>query len=179
MKIAIISDVHDNLRILSRSIEYFNHLNVDVLIHCGDWVMPFTLRTFVPFKGKIYGVLGNGDPDIQKYLYQIQNLDVLKNLNIDLKPVFQDIVFDGKRFAVFHGDDESLLNVLAESQLFDFICHGHNHVSSIRKVGKTTIINPGSMVGYKAETGIEPVFFGFYDTDTNKVELVNLDEVKM
>jgi uncharacterized protein len=78
MKIAIISDVHDNLRNLNKVLKALKEVNIDLLLHCGDWIMPFTMRTFVDLGKPVKGVLGNGDPDIQKFLYQLQNMEFLK-----------------------------------------------------------------------------------------------------
>ena len=108
MKIAIISDTHDNMRILNKTVNYLNLISIDLLIHCGDWDMPFTMRGLIGAKFPIKSVLGNGDPDIQKFLYQLQNLDVLKDLKLDIQLRMQDFILDGKRICVFHGDDTAL-----------------------------------------------------------------------
>ncbi|MBN1463761.1 MAG: metallophosphoesterase family protein [Paludibacteraceae bacterium] len=44
MKLAIVSDVHDRLRLFSKCIDYLNSVKIDLLIHCGDWDMPFSTR---------------------------------------------------------------------------------------------------------------------------------------
>ncbi len=95
--------------------------------------MPFTMRPYSQLKCPIRGVLGNGDPDIQKFLYQLQNLEVLKNLDLKLEFRFQDFTIDNIRFGVFHGDDENLNKCLIESQLFDILCIGHTHKPTIEK----------------------------------------------
>lgn len=175
MKIGIISDVHDNLRHLNKAINFFNKENIELLIHCGDWDMPFTMRTYIPLECPIKGVLGNGDPDIQKFKYQLQNLEILKEVNLDLAPHLQDFTIDNVRFGVFHGDDENLNKCLVESQLFDVLCLGHTHKPLIEKSGKTTIINPGSLVGYMFETGDVPVTVALFDTQTKEAEIIDLE----
>jgi putative phosphoesterase len=177
MKIGIIADVHDNLRSLNKVLDYFNSEKIDLLIHCGDWDMPFTMRAFTRIKCPIRAVLGNGDPDIQKFLYQLQNLEVLKDLELDIHERFQDFTIDGKRIAVFHGNDEDLNKLLVECQLFDIVCIGHNHKPKIEKVGKTLVINPGSLVGFFAEIGNVPITFVIYDTKTNKTKLFDLEKL--
>jgi putative phosphoesterase len=79
MKIGIIADVHDNLRSLNKVLDYLNKQRADLLIHCGDWDMPFTMKAFTRIECPIRAVLGNGDPDIQKFLYQLQDLEILKD----------------------------------------------------------------------------------------------------
>lgn len=177
MKIGIISDVHDNLRTLSRIIEYLNKEKVELVIHCGDWDMPFTLKTMAQINCPVRAVLGNGDPDIQKFKYQMQNEEMLKNLDLDLKFRFQDFEVEGKRIAVFHGDDKDLNNMIIESQLYDVFCLGHTHQPEIKREGKTLVINPGSLVGYFAETGVRPITFAMYNSETDKAQIMDFEEL--
>jgi putative phosphoesterase len=174
MLIGILADVHDNLRHLSQAIKFFNKKKIELLIHCGDWDMPFTMRAYTPLKCPIKGVLGNGDPDIQKFLFQLQNHEILKDLDLELEFRFLDFTVDGIRFGVFHGDDKDLNEFLVESQLLDVLCIGHNHLPEIKQEGKTLVINPGSLVGYFQETGNRPVTVALYDTKTKKAEIVDL-----
>lgn len=174
MKIGIISDVHDNLRHLNKAVNFFNKKHIGLLIHCGDWISPFSMRPYTKLKSPIRGVLGNGDPDIQKFLYQLQNLDILKNLDLKLSSCFQDFTIDNIRFGVFHGDDDNLNKFLVSSQLFDVLCMGHTHEPSIEKSGKTLIVNPGSLVGHMFESGDVPVTVALFDTESKKAEIINL-----
>ena len=103
MLIGIISDVHDNLRHLDKAIQYFNKQNIDILLHAGDWSAPFTLEMYKQLKCPVKGVLGNADPDIEKFKYQLQNL--FQGLELELSERFLDLKLDNKRIAVFHGND--------------------------------------------------------------------------
>ena len=177
MKIGIISDVHDNLRTLNRLLKYLKeNEKVDMLINCGDWDTPFTMRTYVGFDRPIKGVLGNGDPDIQKFLYQLQNSEMLKGIDMQINFRFLDLDIDGKRIGVFHGDEDCLNKVLIESQLFDVLCFGHVHQPSLKQEGKTLIINPGSLIGFMAEKGEVPVTYALYDSQNGKVQIVDFDK---
>lgn len=176
MKLGIIADTHDNLRTLHKVLDRLtNTEQVDVLIHCGDWSMPFSMRTFVGFGKPIRGVLGNADPDIEKFKYQLQNLEILRGIDMQIKHRFQDLVYDGKRIAVIHGDDEDLSNALVESQLYDVVCLGHTHTPLIKRVKRTTVINPGSLIGYFAEKGIVPITYAVYDTTTSTARVMDYE----
>lgn len=176
MIIGIIADVHDNLRHLYKAIEFFNARKIGLLLHCGDWDMPFTMRPYVRLKCPVKGVLGNGDPDIQKFLYQLQNVKVLKGLDLQLSFRFLDLTIDNTRFGIFHGDDENLNTFLVESQMFDVVCLGHTHIPSIEKKGRTLVINPGSLIGYMYESGgNQPVTVALYDTEKRKAEIIDLE----
>lgn len=173
MLIGIISDVHDNLRHLNIAIQFFNEKKISLLIHCGDFNMPFTLESYLELNCPIKGVLGNGDPDIQKFLYQIQNK--FKNLKIDLAEVFQDIKIDNRRIAVFHGNDLQLLNLISECSLFDVICYGHTHISKIEKINKSLMINPGNLVGVYHPNKTAPITIALYETQDNTAEIIDLN----
>lgn len=173
MLIGIVSDVHDNLRHLDKAIEFFNKRKIGLLLHCGDWIMPFTLGMYRTLDCPIKGVMGNGDPDIQKYEYQLQNK--FQDLDIELSEVFLDLKIEGKRIAVFHGNDKNLIEVTKESQMFDLFCYGHFHKPVNEKVGKTTVVNPGSLVGvYLPDERKAAVTVGLYDTETGEAEIVDL-----
>ena len=175
MKIAIIADTHEHMRLLRKVTDYLNSIHIDLLIHCGDWDMPFTMRALATANFPIKSVLGNGDPDIQKFLYQLQNLPILKNVKMDMQQEMLDFVFDNRRIAVFHGDDDQVTNVVIDSQMFDLLCIGHNHIYSIEKKGKTLVVNPGSFIGYKEESGIEPIRMVIYDTIDSSTETIDIE----
>jgi putative phosphoesterase len=174
MKLVVIGDLHDNLRHFNLLIERVNELEPDVIAFTGDFDMPFTMRAFTKFRAPIKAVLGNGDPDIQKFQYQLQKLPVLKDLKLDISARFQDFELDNKRVAIFHGDDDNLTKFILESNKFDVLCIGHNHTPEIKQVGRTTVINPGSLVGWMFEKGNMPVYFGVYDTTTGKAENIKV-----
>jgi putative phosphoesterase len=162
---------------LSKAVDLLNSLNVDLLIHCGDWCAPFVLKPLAKARFPIKAVLGNNDPDIQKFLYQLQTITDLKNVQIDIQMEMQDFVVDSKRIAVFHGDDPQVIKMILESQQFDLFCTGHNHVYGIERHGKTLVVNPGSFVGYMYETGPQPVYLVIYDTSTGETQTIDVEKL--
>lgn len=172
MKIGIIADTHDNLRHLDKAIQYFNQEKIGMLLHCGDWIMPFTLEMYEQFNCPIRGVLGNGDPDIQKFQYQLQNK--FQDLDLELSERFLDLTLAGKRIAVFHGNDENLIKAIIESGLYDVFCYGHTHQAKIERKNKTLVINPGSLLGVFLPDKNAPITAAIYDTEADKAEIVNL-----
>lgn len=177
MKIGIMSDLHDNIRHGLKAVEYFNKEEIETLLFCGDFVSPFSMRLFTKLNAPTKAVLGNGDQDIQKFEFQLQNLAILKDLKLDISFRFQDLTIDGKRIGIFHGDDDNLTNTLIESSLYDLLCIGHAHEPKIEQKGKTLIVNPGSMVGYFIETGEVPITCAIYDTESGTAEIIDLDKV--
>ncbi|HCL90984.1 MAG TPA: YfcE family phosphodiesterase, partial [Candidatus Atribacteria bacterium] len=46
MKIGIISDTHDNLPKIKKAVGIFNREKVELVLHAGDFVSPFTFLEF-------------------------------------------------------------------------------------------------------------------------------------
>lgn len=62
MKIAIISDTHDNLATVGKFLAYISKNPAETIIHCGDIAEGDTLKHLADnFNGKILAVLGNMD----------------------------------------------------------------------------------------------------------------------
>ena len=69
MKIAIISDTHDNLKNLEKFLSWLKKEGGSILIHCGDVCrMDTLLKISQDFEGKIYLVFGNAEIEIEKDL---------------------------------------------------------------------------------------------------------------
>ncbi len=177
MKIAIVSDTHDNVRLFAKAIDYLNKIKIDLLVHCGDWSAPFVMKPLANATFPIKAVLGNNDPDIQKFEYQIQNTSVLSKVQLDIQMEMQDFTLDSKRIAVFHGDDPQIMRMITESQTYDLFCTGHTHIYGIERHGKTLVVNPGSFVGYMYETGDQPVYMVIYDTTTDTAQTLDVDKL--
>ena len=45
MKIGVLSDTHDHIPKIKRAVEIFNEEKVDLVLHSGDIVAPFSLLT--------------------------------------------------------------------------------------------------------------------------------------
>ncbi|HDN95089.1 MAG TPA: metallophosphoesterase, partial [Nitrospirae bacterium] len=57
MKIGIMSDSHDHVNNIQKSIQAFRERDVDYILHLGDYVNPNSVREF---KGvKLVGIFGN------------------------------------------------------------------------------------------------------------------------
>ena len=64
--------------------------NIEVLIHCGDYIAPFMKRVFVPLYEKgvnMYGVLGNNDGEKSGLM------EILGTI-MELTPDFYELEFD-------------------------------------------------------------------------------------
>ncbi len=166
MKIAICSDSHDNLVNISKFLHYCNMNDVEVILHCGDWCAPSTLRYFREnFNGQIFGVYGNvhDDDTVMKKLAKEQKIKIKSDkLNIKLE-----------KFNILLTHYPETATRIAKTKKYHFVFYGHNHKPWKEVIEKTYVVNPGTLAGmfYKAT-------FATYDTKTRKLELIILDEIK-
>jgi uncharacterized protein len=63
MKVGVISDTHDQIENILKAVELLNQEKVELVVHCGDWVAPFTLKFYHALKCPIKGIFGNNDGD--------------------------------------------------------------------------------------------------------------------
>jgi len=74
-KIGVISDTHDNLPNVQNTPNIFYNNKITLVIHCGDFVAPFTLKAFKNLKCPLIGVIGNCDGEIDYLMKQAKQLD--------------------------------------------------------------------------------------------------------
>ena len=139
MRIAVCSDIHDNIWKLERALPGMS--KADVLIFCGDFCAPFTLTQLGQgFKGPVHAVLGNNDGD-QRLLLQMAE----KAGNVTLHGQVAELEIDGVRIAVNHYPE--IARGLAASGSYDIVCYGHDHTLNEEKIGDTLLVNPGEIMG--------------------------------
>ncbi len=164
MRIAIVSDIHDNLWNLSAALDSLK--DSDLLICCGDLCSPFVIDELAKFERDVHIVFGNNDAD----LYRI-TAKASKKLNCHLHGELFQATFDGKRVAVNHFD--YLARPMSKSGDYDAVFFGHNHEFEISRQGSCLLINPGSIMGAQFSTGkwedTTPTFV-VYDTARDEPE---------
>jgi putative phosphoesterase len=160
MKIAIISDTHDNLENLKKFFEFVKKEGVEILVHCGDVCNGETLKEIERNFKEIYLCLGNAD--IKESL-----LKEAKRTRIFEKE--GKIEINGLKIGFCH-----MFNVKEKNlKGFDFYFFGHTHWPFLKKEDDCYLANPGNLAGlfYKAT-------FAILDTKSKKLELKILEKVK-
>jgi len=143
MRIGIISDTHDNLQLVEKAVKKLNEEKVELVLHAGDYVSPFTIPKFKALNMKLIGVFGNNDGDhefLKKRFSECPSCEV--------RGRFAEVNVEGFKIALLHGDETELLNALINCGGFDAVVHGHSHAKVSRRNGKTLIVNPGEACGY-------------------------------
>jgi uncharacterized protein len=162
MRIAIISDIHDNLWNLAAAIEFVSA--ADLLICCGDLCSPFVMDQLARFPGQVHIVFGNNDADLFRITRKSSD-------RVRVHGEFFEAELDGKTLAVNHFD--YIARPIIQSGLYDVVCYGHNHEFSIARVGRTLAINPGPIMGARFPGGkwedVAPTFV-MLDTRTEALE---------
>ncbi len=137
MRLGIISDTHDNVPMVTRAVDYFNHAGVDMVLHAGDYVAPFAVKPLLSLECDFLGVWGNNDGDkiaLQKMAGgKIENTPFVTQIN-------------GHKILLGHYFET--LSALVVSQTFYLIVYGHTHKPEISKQGKTLVVNPGECGGW-------------------------------
>jgi putative phosphoesterase len=160
MKIAILSDVHDNIWKLEMLLA---DLEADVLIFCGDFCAPFTLAQIAEgFAGPVHVVFGNNDGD-QFLLARVAS----KFTHVTLHGDFAELELDGRQVAVTHYPQ--IGQALARGGLYDLVCHGHSHERVVEQTGRTVRVNPGEVMG---RFGLAT--YSLYDTATGQAKFVEV-----
>lgn len=157
MKIAIVSDTHDNLANLKKAISFIEKEKIKVLIHCGDVSTVDTLKEILEsFSGKLYLALGNMDERKLNSSLSFPRAKIFDN--------FGKIKINTKKIAFTHSP--TLAQKLVKEQKYDLIFYGHTHKPWEEKIGKTKLINPGNLAGL-----IFKATFAIYDTKSDELKL--------
>lgn len=170
MKIGVISDTHDNLISLKKAIQLFKENKVEMILHCGDWVSPFTVEYLSQnVDAPIKGVLGNNKGDIKRTL---ERNSKLKNPVDFPKGEAFELEINGRKIAVYHGDDIILLNALISSKKYDVVFTGHTHAVRNEFINGVLVVNPGTTCYASEGKILDFASIAIYDSAKNSAEII-------
>jgi putative phosphoesterase len=170
MKIAVLSDIHDNVWNLQAALPRLQ--DADALIFCGDLCSPFTANLLAKgFRDRpIHIVFGNNDGD----LFRISRV-AGKHAHVSLHGELFQAELDGKSFAAVHFDNIAV--DIVHSGRYDVVCYGHNHHYQVEQVGRTLAINPGTLMGFDPYSLSDiAATFVIYDTQSGETQRMELSE---
>jgi len=105
MLIGAVSDSHDNLPKIEKAVELLNELKVELVLHAGDYVSPFTIARFNKLNCPLIGIFGNNDGD-----HQLLTKRFNETTNCTIHDRFTQVTVEGYRIGLLHGDEAELLN---------------------------------------------------------------------
>lgn len=153
MRIAILSDSHDNLEALSRAVEKIRASGAEAVLHLGDIVSPFTARLLPSLALPVHAVYGNNDGE---------RAGLASLLDITDPP--RPLMLAGKRFILLHTPPFKP----DAPPPCDYCLHGHTHAPEDRRAGAVRVINPGEAGGWLTGT----CSFALLDSDLDRLEFV-------
>lgn len=160
MKIAIISDTHDNIPNLEKALAWMNANGIEAIIHCGDLCAPGILKNVLApqFTRPIHMVFGNVEdrellPEVVKEFPHVHHYGDVA-----------DIVFAGKRIAVNHYPSEA--KKLAQTGKYRYSFYGHTHKPWEETINNCRVVNPGTLAGLFGKAT-----FAVWDAVTDELEL--------
>jgi len=168
MKIAIMSDSHENWANLKKAIEISNTEGCTELLFAGDLIAPPGIAILEEFNGNVHFIWGNNEAEraqMTRYFDASAKITLeytAKNGN------YYEGELDGIKIFMTH--EPRFAELAAKSGEFNLCIHGHTHEYRNEQVGNTLLVNPGEIQGYK--TG--QITFIIFDTKTREVKKVNL-----
>ncbi|PSQ28520.1 YfcE family phosphodiesterase [Halobacteriales archaeon QS_9_68_17] len=163
MKIGIVSDTHDNGDVVERAVKYFEREDVDAVVHCGDFVAPFSATPFENDQWEFHAVRGNNDGEwaLQSTVAEFGTYH----------GEAAELTLDGADAAVYHGTSGVVVDTLVDCGTYDYVFHGHTHERG-HEDGDTVRINPG---GIAIPPAPDPAHVAVLDTETGNVAFERIE----
>jgi len=163
MKIAVISDIHENFHNLLKALEIMGKNGVEYILCLGDLINPGIAQVLADSQVPVFCIWGNNDGD--KFL--IMNLCHKPGSNLTMgEKTYATIEMAGRKIFITHYPD--LAKPVARSGEFDIVFYGHDHIKSQETVEDCMVINPGEISAHKTREAS----FVIYNTSTNQVEFL-------
>ena len=149
MKVCILSDSHDNDKLLHAAISQAEDQGAEAIIHCGDVVAANTLKLARHHHIPMHVVHGNNAGD----LFALAKFTSEPDNQVQYHGQDVGIVLAGRRIFVVHFPHYA--EAMAATGDWDIVCCGHSHRLSIEKIANmvgtsTWCINPGTVGGIGA-----------------------------
>ena len=149
MKVCIVSDSHDNRKLLDLAVQDAKRLGALVVLHCGDVVAPTTLRVLQKHGLPVHVIHGNNTGDVFNMAKLLHEPDSV----VQFYGQDAGIELAGKKIFLVHFPHYA--RALATTGDWDLVCCGHDHKAEIANVpnvkqGATVFINPGTVGGVGA-----------------------------
>jgi putative phosphoesterase len=160
--IGLLSDTHEDVRMIRKAVRIFKERAPALVIHCGDIISPPVLEHFAGIPLRL--VYGNNDGErsgLKKKCSELGFYEIEETLTFS---------HAGKTFFVNHGTRLGTIEEAADSQHYDYVLHGHTHEQRNEVRGTTRIINPGALFSADVYS------VAFLEPETGSVEFVEIPD---
>jgi len=164
MKIAIISDTHDNIPNVEKFLAWAESNRIESIIHCGDIAAPAMVKElFGPSGLEFHCVYGNvADRESMPQMCE-------RFSNCHLHGDEGEVESDGIRIAFCHFPD--IAKELAMTGKYHLVFFGHSHKPGMETLPNgCQLINPGTLGGI-----FNKATFAVFDTASKNLELKVLE----
>ena len=150
MKICIVSDSHDNRKLLDVAVQDAKSRGAEAVLHCGDVVAPTTLRVLQKHGLPVHVIHGNNTGD----LYSTAKLSHDPESVINFYGQDAGLELAGKKIFMVHYPHYA--RAMGTTGDWDLVCCGHDHKAEIDRIATikdshTMFINPGTVGGVGAK----------------------------
>lgn len=165
LKIGVVSDTRDNRNELKLLLDRFLVAGVRWLFHCGALGSADMVDLLKPWQ--VFIVRGEREANWQAIEAALQRARLQSSL-----PTEFTTSLEGKRIAMCHGDDLRIVNHWIKSGEFDYILHGHTLRRRDEKIGRTHLVNPGTLSGPRQQKHSGCVI----DLGTDEVKFIEIEK---
>jgi putative phosphoesterase len=169
MKVAILSDIHENLHNMRIALNEVKSRNIKDMLFLGDYINPGLTKEFFEFcknNGiKLKSIFGNNEGDKAKIMmFAMQN-------GVDQSPYFfAEYEFENKKVYITHYPEIAI--PVSRSNMYDAVFYGHNHEYKVEKLDNGCLLaNPGELSAHKTGRAT----YLIWDTEINGVETIEID----
>jgi len=155
MRIGVVSDTHDDLAAVEAAVSLFDREGVDAVVHCGDFVAPFSVTPFDVDGVDFYAVRGNNDGEwavqstVESFGTYLGEAGALSFGGAGEGAGAGERTGAGGGgpvdVAVTHGTSGVVVDALVDCGDYDYVLHGHTHAHGVEERDGTVRVNPGGM----------------------------------
>lgn len=165
MKIAILSDIHENFHNLILALEEIGKKEVEQIICLGDLMNSGIAKLLATQTIPVFMIWGNNDGEKVEITLASKRANSVLTVS---KNVYDFLVIDNKKIFLSHYED--LAMPMAKSGEYDAVFYGHTHLVEKEKINNCWMVNPGEISAGKTKKAT----FAIYDTTINEVEIIEL-----
>jgi len=164
VKIAIISDVHENYHNFNLCIKDMKKEKIKQILFLGDFINAGIARALATCGIPSFAICGNNDGD----LIEIYKQSIKTDSTLTFCPkTYSEFKCEGNRYFLTHYED--LVEIAATSGIFKGVFFGHTHQKSIKKKKDCFIVNPGEISAHKYGVSTYAIIDTELDTCTFRV----------